>query len=88
MFETLEEKWGAIKQARDVALLESAWTQLPDAILTVAEREAWTAYREVLQGLEFAYSNPDDISCCSSSCNHSANSRAAYSADKTQGSSQ
>jgi hypothetical protein len=34
------------------ALSESLWTQLPDAILTPAEKLLWIAYREALQNID------------------------------------
>jgi hypothetical protein len=54
-------KWQIVKDYRQALLSQSAWTQLPDAILTQAERAAWIAYRETLQGLEFAYPAPDSV---------------------------
>jgi hypothetical protein len=54
-----ENKWNLIKQYRDELLSRASWTQLPDAILSPAEKLAWQTYRETLQGLEFAYTNPD-----------------------------
>jgi hypothetical protein len=56
---TIENKWNLIKQYRDGLISNSTWTQLPDAILLPAEKIAWQTYRETLQGLEFAYTNPD-----------------------------
>lgn len=56
---TPTEKWEEIKYQRDLLIKKSDWIQLPDAILTPTEKTAWNTYRETLQGLEFAYTNPD-----------------------------
>jgi hypothetical protein len=45
--------------SRDKRLSESNWTQLPDAILSPAEKTAWIAYREALQSLDFSVINLD-----------------------------
>ena len=39
------------RQARDLALRASDWTQLPDAPLTEPQRTAWRAYRQQLRDL-------------------------------------
>ena len=40
-------------------MLESNWTQLPDAVLSPSEKSAWQTYRETMQELEFAFASPD-----------------------------
>jgi hypothetical protein len=52
-------KLSMILLVRDKLLLESAWTQLSDAPLTDADKALWQTYRETLQGLEFAYTDPN-----------------------------
>lgn len=54
-----EIKWDIILRNRDAYLINCNWTQLPDAVLSPAEKTAWQTYRETLQGLEFTYTNPD-----------------------------
>lgn len=57
----IENKWRLLKQYRNELLTQSDWTQLPDAVLTQAERTAWQTYREALQVIEFSTPNPDDV---------------------------
>lgn len=54
-----EIKWDIILKSRNIYLSDSNWTQLPDAVLSPAEKIAWQTYREALQGLELTYTNPD-----------------------------
>ena len=49
-----------LKSQRDRLLEASAWTQLPDAILSPAEKDAMLVYRQALQELEFVFASPDD----------------------------
>ena len=58
--ETTEQKYLAINNIRNKLLEQSAWTQLPDAPLTQAQKAEWQLYREALQVIEFTYPNPDD----------------------------
>jgi hypothetical protein len=54
-------KWELIRRERDVLLFSSNWTQLPDAVLTSAQREAWSNYRQVLQDIEILFIDPDTV---------------------------
>jgi hypothetical protein len=47
--------------ARNKLLLESDWTQLPDAVLTPEERAAWQAYRQLLRDIPQDYANPGNV---------------------------
>lgn len=58
---TTDEKFRFIKTHRNNLLAECDWTQLPDAVLTEAERTAWQDYRQALQVIEFSNPNPDLI---------------------------
>jgi len=37
------------RSVRDRLLSESDWTQLPDSILSVAQKSSWAAYRQLLR---------------------------------------
>ena len=40
-----------IRMARDVLLLQSDWTQMPDSPLSQEQRQAWADYRQALRDL-------------------------------------
>lgn len=54
-------RWEMVKQQRDKLLQKCDWTQLPDAILTDAERTAWQDYRQTLRDIPQDFINPDDV---------------------------
>ena len=56
---TTEQKWQRIKAIRNYELSECDWTQLPDAVLTPAERTAWQDYRQSLRDIPQDFINPD-----------------------------
>lgn len=53
-----EAKWRAIRAERDRLLLACDWTQVPDAPLNEAEREAWRAYRQTLRDMPETTEDP------------------------------
>jgi len=55
------EKWLAIKRVRNELLTACDWTQLPDAVLTVEEKEAWVIYRQKLRDIPQNYQLPEDV---------------------------
>jgi hypothetical protein len=44
-----EKQWDAVRGDRNKRLLDSDWTQLPDAPLTEEQKTAWQAYRQALR---------------------------------------
>lgn len=46
---TLEELLSKIRTKRNQLLSACDWTQLPDAQLTIEQKQAWTAYRQQLR---------------------------------------
>lgn len=52
-----EKSINEIRAERDQLLAASDWTQLPDAPLTQAEKQAWAAYRQTLRDLPEAVVN-------------------------------
>ncbi|WP_366656635.1 tail fiber assembly protein [Fodinicurvata sp. EGI_FJ10296] len=50
--------WPAIRRERDDRLIASDWTQLPDADLGDAERQAWRSYRKALRDITDAFDDP------------------------------
>jgi len=55
------EKWSAIKRVRNELLIACDWTQLPDAVLTVEEKEAWLIYRQKLRDIPQDFTSPDSV---------------------------
>jgi len=53
--------WDAIKAMRNQLLSECDWTQLPDAVLTLEEKSAWSDYRQALRDIPQDYATPDDV---------------------------
>lgn len=47
---TVEEQVN-VRERRNMLLLDSDWTQLPDAPINVEEKQAWVAYRQELRDL-------------------------------------
>jgi len=46
---TYATQWPIVKNQRDVLLLESDWTQLPDVLLS--DKAAWVTYRQELRDI-------------------------------------
>ena len=44
-------KWELIRRYRNELLARCDWTQLPDASLTLDEKQAWAAYRQELRDI-------------------------------------
>ena len=53
------KKWIYITAYRNLILSQSDWTQLPDVVLTEAERTAWQDYRQTLRDIPQDFINPD-----------------------------
>lgn len=53
--------WDQIREERDRLISASDWTVLPDAPLTVAEIDAWKAYRQALRDLPQTYATPAEL---------------------------
>lgn len=49
--ERLERQSASVRDSRQVLLSASDWTQLPDAPLTDAKRQAWSTYRQALRDI-------------------------------------
>lgn len=58
---SIANKLEIIINRRNYLLELSAWTQLPDAVLTANEKMEWRIYRETLQNIEFSFVVPDDV---------------------------
>lgn len=41
--------WSDVRNSRDIILIQSDWSQLPDAPLTAAKKAEWAAYRAALR---------------------------------------
>lgn len=52
--------WTDVRGERDVRLTRCDWTQMPDADLTEAQREAWRLYRQALRDVT-ASGSPDAV---------------------------
>ena len=46
-----ERQWSAIRQQRNEKLVNSDWTQLPDAPLTNTQTTEWATYRQALRDI-------------------------------------
>ena len=53
--------WGMLRIKRNTALKSTDWTQLPDASLTEAQRQAWAAYRQALRDLPANTTDPRNV---------------------------
>lgn len=49
------DRW--IRQPRNMALLQSDWSQMPDAPLTAEKKAEWAAYRQELRDMTATYAN-------------------------------
>ena len=54
-------KWAQVRAERDRLLAECDWTQVADAPLSSAEKEAWAVYRQALRDIPQTQDDPDDI---------------------------
>tara|TARA_E500000081_G_scaffold146742_1_gene170115 strand:- start:47 stop:505 length:459 start_codon:yes stop_codon:yes gene_type:complete len=45
------EFWIQVRRDRDMRLLESDWTQLPDCKLDISKQGEWTEYRQILRNV-------------------------------------
>ena len=52
------EAMATLRAARTAKLIETDWTQLPDAPLTGPQVEAWKKYRQALRDLPANIKNP------------------------------
>lgn len=50
-----------IRVQRNLLLEESDWTQLPDAVLSEAEKTSWTTYRQALRDITEQETFPDNV---------------------------
>lgn len=50
--------WARLRSLRDELLSRSDWTQIPDC--TIANKEEWAAYRQVLRDLPSTVTDPRD----------------------------
>lgn len=58
---TVHKTWDEIRAQRNLLMAASDWTQIPDAVLTFTERQAWQTYRQDLRDIPQNYTNPDDV---------------------------
>jgi hypothetical protein len=54
-------KWNLIRIHRNELLSRCDWTQIPDAALTLEEKQAWSAYRQALRNLPQEFATPDEV---------------------------
>ena len=50
-----------IREKRNLKLLDSDWTQMPDSPLSDAKKAEWAAYRQQLRDLPSSYTDDDDL---------------------------
>lgn len=55
----LEGQFRALRNARDVRLADSDWTQMPDSPLTDSRKVEWANYRQALRDLPGSTADPD-----------------------------
>jgi hypothetical protein len=53
--------WEYIRSMRNILLAESDWSQLPDAVLTLDEKQAWQNYRQSLRDVPQNFATPKDV---------------------------
>ena len=56
-----ERKWKAVRAERDRLLAASDFTQMPDAPLSDADKQAWADYRQTLRDIPQDFASPDDV---------------------------
>lgn len=60
-YEPPEKTWDDIKTTRNTLLALCDWTQLTDAVLTLAEQTVWQDYRQTLRDIPQDFTGPDDV---------------------------
>jgi len=53
--------WDAVRAERDRLLGASDWTQVADAPLSSADKQAWQDYRQTLRDVPQDFDTPDDV---------------------------
>jgi len=53
--------WAQVRAERDRLLADCDWTQVADAPLTAAKKQAWADYRQVLRDVPQDFDSPDDV---------------------------
>jgi len=53
--------WAAVRAERDRLLTASDWTQVADAPLSSAKKQAWADYRQALRDIPQTQDDPDSI---------------------------
>lgn len=56
-----DEKWAAVRNIRNELLLETEWTQRPDAVLSLDEKTAWQDYCQALRDIPQTYATPEEV---------------------------
>ena len=56
-----EAKWNLVRNYRNELLSRCDWTQIPDAALTLEEKQAWSAYRQALRNIPQDFATPDEV---------------------------
>jgi hypothetical protein len=56
-----EVKWTSIRLHRNQLLKDCDWTQLPDAPLSLEEKQAWSDYRQALRNIPQDFATPDEV---------------------------
>ena len=53
--------WDRVRVERDRLLAACDWTQVADAPLTAADKQAWADYRQTLRDIPQDFATPDDV---------------------------
>ena len=53
--------WERLRDERNFRLMNSDWSQLPDAPLTTAKKTAWATYRQALRDLPVNTEDPKNV---------------------------
>ena len=53
--------WAQVRAERDRLLTACDWTQVADAPLTDADKQAWADYRQTLRDIPQDFATPDDV---------------------------
>lgn len=59
--EAARDYWQELRQIRNYTLLQSDWTQLPDAPITEAKKQEWSYYRQQLRDLPNNITDPKPL---------------------------
>jgi hypothetical protein len=54
-------KWNDVRNQRQIFLMESDWTQMPDSALPWREKLAWRKYRQELRDIPQKYANENPV---------------------------